>query len=204
MNNMPKRYGMVIDLKRCIGCDACTIACRQSKGTARGILYGKIIKYEIGKYPDAKPAFLPLLCMHCAEPPCETACPTGATNKRDDGIVVIDAEKCIGCRNCVIACPYGARDSFRVRRTYFDGKKTAFEVVHEAAHAPGRVEKCDFCVSRIPEGREPACVAVCPGEARIFGDINDKKSKIGRLIAERDGRQLNRDFKTDPSVYYVT
>ena len=111
--NMKKRYGMVIDLKRCIGCDACTIACRQAKATSKGILFAKLFKYERGRYPHAKLEYLPVLCMHCAEPPCEEVCPTGATRKQDDGIVVVDSEKCIGCKYCIIACPYGARNAFR-------------------------------------------------------------------------------------------
>jgi molybdopterin-containing oxidoreductase family iron-sulfur binding subunit len=200
---MKKRYGMVIDLKRCIGCDACTIACRQTKGTTKGILYAKILKYELGRYPDAKLAFLPVLCMHCAEPPCEEVCPTGATIKREDGIVVIDPQKCIGCNSCVIACPYGARNSFRVKLTYFEGKKTAFEISHEKAHISGKVEKCDFCLDRLKAGREPACVRACPADARIFGDLNDADSPPSKLIVEKEGLQLNPHWETDCAVYYI-
>ena len=120
---MKKRYGMVIDLKKCIGCDACTIGCRQAKATSRGILFGKVFKYERGKYPNAKLGFLPVLCMHCVEPPCEKVCPTGATRIEDDGIVVIDAHTCIGCKYCIVACPYGARNAFRGRVDYFEGRR---------------------------------------------------------------------------------
>jgi molybdopterin-containing oxidoreductase family iron-sulfur binding subunit len=200
---MGKKYGMVIDLKRCIGCDACTVACRQVKGTAKGTLYAKLIKYEIGKYPKARLAFLPLLCMHCEEPPCEEVCPTGATVKREDGVVVIHPGKCIGCRSCVIACPYGARDSFKVKRSYFEGQKTAFEVFHEKDHVPGKVEKCDLCIDRLLAGRDPACVAACPGDARIIGDLNDRDSTVSKMIRERGGTQLNPELETKPSVYYV-
>lgn len=194
---------MVIDQKRCIGCDACTIACRQVHGTSRGILYAKIIKYEIGQYPNAKLAFLPLLCMHCAEPPCVEVCPTEATYKREDGIVAVDSEKCIGCRNCVIACPYGSRDSFKIRKTYFQDEKTKYEVFHEKDHVAGKVEKCDLCLSRVLKGKDPACVEACPAEARIFGDLSDTESQVSRLIKERHGIQLNPDLNTDPSIYYI-
>jgi len=200
---MVKRYGMVIDLKRCIGCDTCTIACRQVKGTIKGILHAKIIKYEIGKYPDARLDFLPLLCMHCAKPPCAEVCPEDAIIMREDGIVITDPKKCIGCRSWVIACPYGALDSFKVKQTYLEGRRIAFEVAHEKDHIPGKAEKCDFCVDRLMEGREPACVAACPGDARIIGDLNDKEGKLNQLITERKGFQLNADLETDPSVYYV-
>jgi molybdopterin-containing oxidoreductase family iron-sulfur binding subunit len=200
---MKKRYGMVIDLKRCIGCDACTIACRQAKATSKGILFAKLFKYERGRYPHAKLEYLPVLCMHCAEPPCEEVCPTGATRKQDDGIVVVDSEKCIGCKYCIIACPYGARNAFRGRVDYFDGQRTPFEAEREKDHIPGTAEKCDFCVERVLEGREPACVEACVGDARIFGDLNDKESDVSRLITQRGGFQVNPELGTDPSVYYL-
>jgi Fe-S-cluster-containing dehydrogenase component len=199
---MKKRFGMVIDLKRCIGCDACTMACRQAKATPRGVLYARIIKVEVGKYPLARLSFLPLLCMHCSEPPCEKVCPSGATKKRDDGIVIVDRGKCIGCRSCVIACPYGARDSFRVKKTYFEGGITAFEVAHEEDHPLNKIGKCDLCADRIQAGKEPACVEVCPAEARIFGDLNDQEGRASRTIREKGAVQLNPKWSTDPAVYY--
>jgi len=200
---MAKRYGMVIDLKRCIACDACTMACRQAKATSRGILFARIFKYERGTYPYAKMSCLPVLCMHCAEPPCREVCPTGATKRREDGIVVVDSEKCIGCKHCIIACPYGARNAFRGETDYFEGQKTPFEVEKEREHLPGTAEKCDFCVERLQEGRMPACVEACVGDARIFGDLNDKESEASKLIAKRGGFQLNPELGTDPSVYYL-
>jgi Fe-S-cluster-containing dehydrogenase component len=200
---MAKRYGMVIDLKRCIGCDACTIACRQAKATSKGILFAKIFKYERGKYPHVKLAFLPVLCMHCSEPPCEEVCPTGATRKREDGIVVVEAEKCIGCKSCIIACPYGARNAFQRRVPYYQGQMTPFEEEKAKEHLPGTAEKCDFCFERLEEGREPACVKACVGEARIFGDLNDPESEASKLIIHKGGFQLNPELGTDPSVYYL-
>ena len=100
------RYGMVIDLGRCVGCDSCSIACKAQNATPRGVLWNKVLKYETGAYPDSKLKFLPMQCMHCAEPECERVCPTGAISKRSDGIVVIDQDKCMGCRYCGLACPY--------------------------------------------------------------------------------------------------
>lgn len=200
---MKKRYGMVIDLKRCIGCDACTVACRQVKATPKGILFAKLFKYERGKYPHSKLGFLPVLCMHCNEPPCEEVCPTGATEKREDGIVVVDAGKCIGCRYCVVACPYGARNAFRKRLNYFEDQKTVYETEHEKNHMIGTVEKCDFCVDRVVEGKEPACVVACAADARIFGNLNNRESKAVKLIAEKSAFQLNPELGTDSSVYYL-
>jgi molybdopterin-containing oxidoreductase family iron-sulfur binding subunit len=200
---MNKRYGMVIDLKRCIGCDACTMACRQAKATPRGVLYSRILKVEVGKYPLAKLAFLPLLCMHCSEPPCEKVCPGGATQITEQGMVIVDREKCIGCRACVIACPYGARDSFKVKKTYFERGSTAFEVAHDENHPPDTIGKCDLCIERVLDGGEPACVEVCPAEARIFGDLNDPEGRASRMIRERGGKPLHPDWGTEPAVYFV-
>src|SRR5208283_16123 len=103
------RYGMVIDTRRCIGCDTCTIACRVENLTPPGILWCNIRKYEIGVYPNAKLISVPMNCFHCDNPPCVKVCPTGASHRREDGIVLVDYEKCIGCQACVVACPYRAR-----------------------------------------------------------------------------------------------
>jgi Fe-S-cluster-containing dehydrogenase component len=130
-------------------------------------------------------------------------CPTGATKKTSQGVVIVDPRKCIGCRSCVIACPYGARDSFKVKETYFEGARTAFEVVHEDTHPTDKIGKCDLCLDRILAGGEPACVEVCPAEARIFGDLNDREGRAFRMIQQRGGLQLNPQWETDPSVYYV-
>ena len=101
------------------------------------------------------------------------------------------------------ACPYGSRDSFKIRKTYFQDEKTKYEVFHEKDHVAGKVEKCDLCLSRVLKGKDPACVEACPAEARIFGDLGDTESQVSRLIKERHGIQLNPDLNTDPSIYYI-
>ena len=197
------RYGMVIDLKRCVGCDTCTMACKATNATARGILWNRVLKYETGKYPDARFHFLPVLCMHCKEPECEKVCPTGATSRRDDGIVVVDNEKCVGCRYCMLACVYASRSYYDEARAAYPGHTTPFEQAGNAKHRLGTVEKCDFCLERVQAGKEPSCVVSCTGHARYFGDLDDPGSEVSRLIKQRGGFALSPEMETDPSVYYL-
>ncbi len=198
------RYGMVIDLKRCVGCNACTLACKAEKGTPPGIRYQRVDKYEIGKYPTARLAFRPIPCMHCAQPACLDVCPTGATYKRDDGIVLIDHDKCMGCRYCVLACPYEARQSLRrVDRYYGQGGLTPYEVMKQEDLDRGTAVKCDFCVTRLEKGRMPACVDTCPAQARYFGDLDDPESMPSKLIVVHCGVVLKEEMGTEPSVYYI-
>ena len=198
------RYGMVIDLWRCIGCNSCTVACRAEHGTPAGIEYNRVEKYEVGKYPTAKMKFLPMLCMHCQDPECVRVCPTGASHKREDGIVAIDQDKCIGCQNCIMACPYGARTKLIDIEPYFPGKGfTPYEKVACARHQLGVVGKCDFCSARLEEGKEPACVQACPAKARTFGDLDDPDSEVATLVARRNSKRLLEDRGTEPSVYYI-
>jgi len=198
------RLGMVIDLKRCIGCYGCQVACKAENGTRPGTLWARVFRQESGTFPQVRRLALPLLCMHCRNAPCVEVCPTGASQKRPDGIVFIDPDQCVGCRYCMMVCPYGARYYQARSRTYFPGDGlTPFEETKYQAHPTGVVEKCDFCRHRLEQGLEPACVANCMTKARVFGDLDDPASEVSRLIRQEGGVQLNPELGTDPSVYYL-
>ena len=197
------RYGMVIDLQKCVGCNSCTVACRAEQGTPAGIHFHKVVKYEAGKYPNAKMKFLPMPCMHCQDPPCLKVCPTGATFKNEKGLVLIDQTKCIGCRACMVACPYDQRFYLAKERYYFKNGPTPFEQIGYQRHQEGVVSKCNFCAPRLEKGLEPACAANCMTKARTFGDLEDPNSEASRLIRDRGGYQLYPELGTNPSVYYL-
>ncbi|MBI2954525.1 MAG: 4Fe-4S dicluster domain-containing protein [Chloroflexi bacterium] len=198
------RYGMVIDLKRCIGCYGCQAVCKVENATPPGVFWARVMKREFGKYPNVRRVNLPLLCMHCREPECVKACPSGATVQREDGIVYVDETKCVGCRYCLMACPYGSRFFHAKERYYFEGYgATPFEEWGYRRHPTGVVSKCDFCRHRVDQGLEPACVANCMTKARHFGDLDDPQSEVSRLIRDRGGSQLYPELGTDPSVYYL-
>jgi molybdopterin-containing oxidoreductase family iron-sulfur binding subunit len=198
------RYGMVIDLQRCVGCNSCTLACRMEHGTPPGILFHKVKKYEVGKYPSAKLRLLPMPCMHCQDPACIKVCPTGATYQRDDGLVLIDDKKCMGCRYCVVACPYDSRRFIDELANYYGGKsQTPYEKIKRRSFVKGTVVKCNFCAHRLDKGLLPACVETCPAQARYFGNLEDASSEVCRLIADNNGSPLREEFGTKPSVYYL-
>jgi len=204
------RYGMVIDLKRCTSCYSCVAACKAEHCTPPGVFWAKVVRVENGKYPTVTRQALPLLCMHCKEPECEKVCPTGATRKREDGIVVIDSEKCVGCRYCAVACPYGARCFKEDWKDYFTGGAVPSSPYSEYAKKRwyeyserGVTSKCNFCEDRLAEGKKPACVDSCPCEARTFGDLDDPESEVSLLIKTRRGTQLHKEYGTDPAVYYL-
>lgn len=203
------RLGMVIDLKRCFGCYACQIACKAEHLTPPGVFWGRCLKGEGGTYPTVTRQSLPVLCMQCQHPECLKVCPTGATQQRVDGVVFVDHEKCIGCKYCMMACPYGARHPAGPWTSYFpDGHPlTEFEEYARkrwvGAHGEGTSTKCDFCKERVEKGLQPSCVQACPAKARYFGDLEDPDSEVAMLIRTERGFQLNPEFGTDPSVYYL-
>lgn len=199
------RYAMVIDLRKCVGCNACTAACKQANATPPGILWSKVLQYETGEYPQARLRFLPMLCMHCQEAPCLEACPTGATYRATGGLVLVDDELCIACRYCIMACPYEARsyDATGPRGYYTGQGLTEYEADGYDHHPKGAIEKCDFCAPRLKEGNVPACVATCPSGARTFGDIDDPNSDVSRLVTSGLPRARLEEQGTKPSVYFI-
>ncbi|MDR1015362.1 MAG: 4Fe-4S dicluster domain-containing protein [Coriobacteriales bacterium] len=205
-----KRYGMVIDTRRCIGCHGCTIACKVENNVPDGTKWnriltdgGDVIDMPAGVFPKLTLSYLPLNCQHCENPACTRACPVGATYKDEEtGLVHQNYDTCIGCRMCIAACPYtGVRS--------FNWEEPAYSVdfpVGDAAvptHQKHTVEKCVLCEHRVARGEEPACIEVCPGLARFFGDLNDPDSRVSQLIRERTYKQLLPEKGTEPSVYYL-
>ena len=213
------RWAMVIDLRKCIGCYSCVIGCKQAHALPPNLFWNRVLTAETGDYPQVVRHVYPVLCNHCKEAPCVKACPSGAAEKRDDGIVTTDADKCVGCGYCVIACPYQQRSIYKGVEEYFPGQGlTILEITGRQLYPlePGTAVKCNFCMERIDEGlrkklipgvdREatPVCVNICPAKARIFGDVNNAEDKVSTLIRMRRGFQLHPDLGTDPSVYYCS
>lgn len=211
-----RHWVMVIDLTKCVGCEACTIACKAENKTPPEVSYNVVLEEEIGTYPNVRRVFVPRPCMQCENPPCVPVCPVNATYKREDGIVAVDYDVCIGCRYCITACPYGSRH-FDFGETY-TGDTPALQPYEETtvfeygkarrrvadASPVGNVRKCHFCLHRLNEGLLPACITDCIGRSRYFGDLNDPDSLVAELLRQRYSFRLKEELGTRPSVYYIS
>jgi tetrathionate reductase subunit B len=177
-----KKWGMVIDQRKCVGCHTCTVACKSENNVPLGYWRSWVKGIQKGTYPDVKNFFLRRLCNHCDDPPCVDVCPVQATVKRDDGVVTVYYGKCIGCGMCIAACPYDARFFNPIRRT---------------------ADKCNFCAQRIDADLLPACVTSCIGRAITFGDLNDRGSEVSKLIVANATVVIKPELGTLPKVFYI-
>ena len=209
------RYVMVADLRRCVGCQTCAAACKHANATPPGVQWRQVLDMETGTYPQVKRTFVPVGCMHCADPPCESVCPSTATKIRPDGIVSIDYDLCIGCGYCAVACPYQARHIVHKRDLAYENQAMANE---DQRHDEGRMSvamKCNFCQDRIDHAAEtgqtpgvdpevtPACVNSCIADALHFGDKDDPDSNVNKLLAENQTFRMHEELGTDPGFYYI-
>ncbi len=195
------RYAMVIDLRTCVGCEGCVAACTMENHTPfwHNRFRTHIEEQVTGRYPNVGRQFVPRLCMHCEQPPCQDVCPTGATYTTKEGVVKVDQDRCIGCGYCIIACPYGAR--YPYERDYIKEAKATFgeDIAHQKPHS----DKCDFCLHRVRQGMLPACVDTCPLQARIFGDLDDPNSEVAKLVSAGKAKPLRPELGTAPKVFYI-
>ncbi|HRQ72008.1 MAG TPA: 4Fe-4S dicluster domain-containing protein [Phycisphaerales bacterium] len=223
-----RRWIMVIDTRKCVGCHACTIACIAENHLPPGVVYRPVVTEEFGEFPNVQLRFTPRPCMQCDSPPCVPVCPVNATWKRVDGIVAIDYDKCIGCRYCIAACPYGARTS-DFGENYTDGAAEgcpdgdespmfgaqtpwADQPSHEYGKAwrreghqspTGNARKCHFCLHRLEAGQLPQCATTCIGRATYFGDANDPDSLVTELVTKHNVQTLLPHKGTKPRVFYI-
>lgn len=219
------RWGMIIDLKRCVACKACAAACKMENKTPPGVAYGVFIEEEQGEFPHVQKLGFFRPCMQCKNSSCAQVCPTGATHHLSNGIVVVDYDRCIGCRYCISACPFGAR-SFDYGHDYIEDKENNYNAIpsseYGAAFGPrrkgkspvGNVRKCTFCLHLQDEKgayREPpACARTCMGKAIHFGNLHDPEAKcivhgenMQELLARRGHYRLKEEIGNEPSVYYL-
>ncbi len=197
------RMGFSVDLERCVGCQACVIACKVENGTPRNVHWMRVLEQEEGTFPYARRSFTPVRCNHCANAPCVEACPSGAFEQRPDGVVLVNDEKCIGAMACITACPYDVPVRYDGGAGYFPLEFTPYEEQKYAEFRIGTAQKCHFCYHRLDTGRPPACVESCPADALNFGDLDDPKSRINELLATRRHMRPREELGTDPSLYYL-
>lgn len=205
------RYGMVISLKRCIGCNTCATACKVANNLPNKIWWNRVftvggdhVDTPSGTFGvDNAMSWTPVSCQHCENPACVKVCPVGATYKdTETGIVRQDMDLCIGCRMCMSACPYTGVRSFNwdEPKFYLDA---AIGDADAPVHLKHTVEKCTFCWQRQARGEDPACMELCPARARFWGDLDDPESEVSQLIANNPHTQLLPEKGTNPSVYYL-
>lgn len=175
------RYAMAIDTKRCVGCTDCVIACQTENNVPIGYCRDWIVEENQGEYPNLNLEIRSERCNHCSDSPCVRCCPTSASHYSDGGIVLVTHDECIGCKACIASCPYDAR----------------------FVHPEGYIDKCTFCIHRVMEGKNPACVSVCPTHAMIFGDLDDENSEISKALRSRKHKTLIPEAGTKPHVYYL-
>ena len=205
------RYGMVIDTKRCVACNTCVVGCKVENNLPQNMWWNRVVNVggensdsPSGTYAngDLKMDSYTMACQHCSNPACVAVCPTGASYVDEaTGIVLVNSEVCIGCGLCAEACPYDVRRLQEEEPVYYTdfGYGDAEAPVHEQ----GTMEKCTFCNHRVARGEQPFCVTVCPGRARVFGDLDDPESEISQLLASREAQQLEVEAGTEPNVYFL-
>lgn len=182
MKEQSKRYAMLFDLRKCIGCHTCAIACKSENDVPLGVWRSWVKRVEKGQYPHTQEVFLPIVCNNCDNPICVTVCPVNAGIQREDGIVYIDPHRCIGCRYCMASCPYGVR------------------YIHPQR---GVAEKCYWCHHRIDAGLVPACVSACPTSAILFGDLNNPEDEITKVMAKNPVQVIKSELGTHPQTFYI-
>lgn len=205
------RYAMVIDLKLCTGCHTCSVACKVENNLPNGIWWNRILTVggesmdtPSGEYPNLRMQYLPINCQHCENPACVKACPVGATYKRaEDGVVIQNYDKCIGCRYCMIACPYAGVRSFNWKKPEY-AIDVAMGDAAVTPHQYNSVEKCTFCSHRLLQNLPPACIPACPNRARYFGDIDDPASDVSRALQGKNHVRILEEKGTKPSIFYLT